>query len=80
MERITTKVKKWGNSLGVILPKKVVNSENIKEGLEVNITIQPKNKMTVKDLFEFAEKNKLPRLKKTTEQIMREVDEELWPE
>lgn len=80
MEKITAKVKKWGNSLGVILPKKVVNSENIKEGLEVSITIQTKNKMTVGDLFEFAEQNKLLKLRKNTRQIMKEIDEELWPD
>ena len=78
MEKINTKIKKWGNSFGVILPKKIVASENLKEGLEVNIIVQPNNTMSVADLMKFSEKNKLKNWKKPTEQIMREIDEELW--
>ena len=51
MEQINTKVKKWGNSLGVILPKKVVDSEDIKEDSEILITIQSIKKTKVKDIF-----------------------------
>ncbi|MBU0894409.1 MAG: hypothetical protein KKF48_04985 [Nanoarchaeota archaeon] len=79
MERITTKVKKWGNSFGIILPRKIFNKE-VREGLEVNVIIQPKNRMTVGDLLNFSKKNKLPKLKKSTQQIMDEIDKELWPE
>ncbi len=78
MEKINTKIKKWGNSFGVILPKNIVDSENLKEGLEVNIIIQPNNTMTVADLMKFSEINKLKNWKKLTDQIMREIDEELW--
>ncbi len=80
MEQISAKVKKWGNSFGVILPKNVIDKEQIKEGIEINITIQSKNKMTVGDLFKFAKKNKLPKSQKSTNQIMKEIDRELWPE
>jgi len=80
MELINTKVKKWGNSFGIILPKKVVDSEGIKEGIELKISIQPKNKMTVRELFKFSEQNKLPKLKKGTAQLMKEMDKELWPD
>jgi antitoxin component of MazEF toxin-antitoxin module len=34
-----TKVKCWGNSLGVILPKALVDQEELKEGEEVEITV-----------------------------------------
>ena len=80
MEQISAKVKRWGNSFGVILPKNVVDKEQIKEGIEINITIQSKNKMTVGDLFKFAKKNKLSISQKSTDQIMKEIDRELWPE
>lgn len=37
---VKTKVKCWGNSLGVVLPKAVVDAEELKEGEEVEITIR----------------------------------------
>jgi antitoxin component of MazEF toxin-antitoxin module len=35
-----TKIKSWGNSLGVIIPKTLVDSEGLKEGEEVEITVR----------------------------------------
>ena len=78
MEQINTKVKKWGNSFGITLPKRIIDKENITEGSEINITVQPKHKMTVGDLLEFSKKNCLPKLKKSTDEIMGEVDRDLW--
>jgi len=74
MKQITTKVKKWGNSFGIILPKKIVNSEKIKEGIEINIIIQQKNKTKVKDIFGILK----GKLNKDTKILMKEVDKELW--
>ena len=34
-----TKVRCWGNSLGVVLPKALVDEEELKEGEEVEITV-----------------------------------------
>lgn len=80
MERIKAVTKKWGNSFAVILPKKLVDTQNIEEGTEITITIEPTKKMSVGDLMEFAKKHPLPKSKKTTDKIMREIDEEFWPE
>ena len=80
MERIRTMVRKWGNSLGVILPREVVEKEKLREGLEISIAITPKNTTTVGELFDLSEKMRLPKLKKSTEKIMKEVDAQLWPE
>jgi antitoxin component of MazEF toxin-antitoxin module len=80
MEKVNAKIKKWGNSLGIILPKKIVDSENLKENSEVNIFIQPNKLMTVHDLIEFSRMNELKKLKKPTDKIMKEIDKELWPE
>lgn len=80
MERIKAIIKKWENSFAVILPKKLVDTQNIEEGTEITITIEPTKKMTVGDLMEFAKKHSLPKSKKTTDEIMREIDEEFWPE
>lgn len=80
MEQIRAKVKKWGNSFGIILPKNIVNSENIKEGTGVNITITLQNKMTVGDLMNFVKGLKLPKIEKSTDKIMKEIDKDLWNE
>ncbi len=80
MEQIKVKAKKWGNSLGVLLPKQLVHKQAIKEGSEIVITVQTKKTMTVRDLMDFARKHPLPKSKKTTREIMDEIDKELWPE
>ena len=51
MERIKAVVKKWGNSFGLILPKRIVDTEGLKEGTEIIITFEPNNKTKVKDIF-----------------------------
>ena len=35
-----SKVKRWGNSLGVILPKTLVEEEGLKEGEEVEVIVR----------------------------------------
>ena len=35
-----TKVKCWGNSLGIVLPKTLVDEEGLKEGEEVEVTVR----------------------------------------
>lgn len=34
------KVKCWGNSLGIVLPKSLVEQEELKEGEEVEVTVR----------------------------------------
>ena len=52
----------------------------IKEGTEMTITIEVNNKMTVGDLMEFARKHPLPKLRRPIQEIIEEVDRELWGE
>lgn len=80
MQKIKTHLRKWGNSLGVTLPKSITDAGKMKEGMEITITIEPKNKMSVKDIFEFAEKNPLPKPKKSIKEIIKEIDRDLWSE
>ena len=47
MEKTTVQVKRWGNSFGIVLPMKVVEKENLKEGVEITIIVQSKKKTTV---------------------------------
>jgi len=80
MEKVKTVVRKWGNSFGVILPREVVDTERIKEGTEITITIESNNKMTVGDLMEFARKHPLPKRKKSLRESLKEVKKDFWPE
>ena len=46
-------VRKWGNSLGITLPKELVESQNIKEGDKISLPIVIK-KADLKDIFGIA--------------------------
>lgn len=69
METKDVKIRKWGNSFGVIIPKEIVKNQDIKEGMFVRINIQLKNKTKAGNIFGIL-KGKLG----DTEKLMREVD------
>ena len=75
METIDVKVKKWGNSLGVVLPRNILDSENIAEGSDIEISVRAKHKTKVKDIFGML-KGKLVR---DTDEVLKEIDEEFEP-
>ena len=68
MIEIKTRLRKWGNSLGLVLPQKSLMG--LEEGCEITIFIEPIRT----DLRKLFGKKKL---KKSTEEIMREIDAEL---
>ncbi|MEK6852301.1 MAG: AbrB/MazE/SpoVT family DNA-binding domain-containing protein [Nanoarchaeota archaeon] len=72
MIELEAKTKKWGNSLGIIIPKEFAKSEGLKEEEEVRVIIQKKRAVRVKDIF-----GKLKGWKKPTSQIMKEIDKDL---
>jgi len=74
MKVMETRVKKWGNSMGILIPKDIIEKEHIKEGAEVEIVLTLKNKTTVNDIFGAI------KLKRPTDKILKEVDEDLWPD
>lgn len=39
---MTTKIQKWGNSYAVRIPKSFIEDLKLKEGFEVNLTVQNK--------------------------------------
>ncbi|MBI1970471.1 AbrB/MazE/SpoVT family DNA-binding domain-containing protein [Candidatus Woesearchaeota archaeon] len=47
---VDVKTKQWGNSIGVIIPKQVVDALQIKQGDDLMITIEKKNNV-LKDLW-----------------------------
>jgi len=69
MPEIIAKTKKWGNSIGIIIPKATVREHNIKPEQEIEIHIKSKLVTKVKDIF-----GKW-KFKKSTKQLMKEVDE-----
>ena len=61
-------LKKWGNSVGLIVPKEALEKESLKPKQMVRAIIKPIESVKVRDIF-----GKL-RLKKPTAQIMAEID------
>lgn len=59
------KTKKWGNSLGVILPAEIVHTSGLKPNEDVLINVERKSRV-LKELF-----GALP-FKKSTEQLLKE--------
>ncbi|MBS3082305.1 AbrB/MazE/SpoVT family DNA-binding domain-containing protein [Candidatus Pacearchaeota archaeon] len=76
MEQIKAKAKKWGNSIGIVIPANIVDKQSIKDGTEIIITITSDKKTKVKDVFGILKE----KLKRNTQELIDEVDEDLWPE
>ena len=45
-------VKAWGNSMGIVLPKKKIAEENISANQKVRVIVNPKGTLTARDLFD----------------------------
>jgi len=75
MVKSETRLKAWGNSIGVTLPKEDLEAEDLSVDDEVEVIVRKKSK-PLREVFgklrEFKAKSK-----KTTDEILREVDEEL---
>ncbi len=76
MQHMKTKVKKWGNSFGVMIPKDLMKKEHLREGSDIELTFNTANKTKVKDIFGILK----GKLKKDPQTLMDEVDKELWGE
>ncbi|MBS3074344.1 hypothetical protein J4447_02695 [Candidatus Pacearchaeota archaeon] len=72
---LTTKIRKWGNSYGIMIPKGFLREKKIANGEEINVIITKKHKENV--LRETFGKIKF---KKSTEEMMKETDKELYNE
>ncbi|MBI4981342.1 AbrB/MazE/SpoVT family DNA-binding domain-containing protein [Candidatus Woesearchaeota archaeon] len=66
MAEIECTTRKWGNSLGIILPKEIVNEEDIAENEKIMVGI--KKKHLAKEFFGL-----LHGWKRPTEEIKREM-------
>ncbi len=67
MEAIV-KAKKIGGSIGIIIPKQIVDKERIQEDDEIKVKIEKKDNLNL--LW-----GKFKGVRKSTRQIMKEIDE-----
>ena len=72
MIQIKSKLRRWGNSFGIVVPQKVVEKEDAKEGEEVIVLFTKRKNTVLREMFGSH------KFKKSTEQLMREADEELY--
>ncbi len=67
---VEVEVKKWGNSLGVVLPKEFVERENIQENKKIILTIIKEADLS--DIFGLVKKRKL------SGQKMKDLSKKEW--
>ncbi|MBI2452028.1 hypothetical protein HYV50_03035 [Candidatus Pacearchaeota archaeon] len=72
MIEIKTRLRRWGNSFGVVLPMKAIENEKVSEGEEVVILMKRKKNNVLRETFGTL------RFRKSTDQMMREIDEEIY--
>ncbi len=72
MIEIKTKLRKWGNSFGIVVPQKAVEETKAREGDEIVVLIAKNKENVLRETFGTA------KFKKPIEQIMRETDKELY--
>jgi antitoxin component of MazEF toxin-antitoxin module len=71
MEKIKSVARRWGSSLGVIIPRDVVEKEHIKEGQQIDFLI-------LKDSRALRETFGTLKFKKTSQQMKDETRAELY--
>jgi len=74
MIEIRTKLRKWGNSFGIVVPQRAVEAEEAKEGEEVIILLSKEKNNVLREMFGTM------KFKKPTKQLMNEIDKELYNE
>ena len=74
MKTIETTAKRWGNSIGIIIPKKVIDKEHIKTKDRVRILIIKESDRILRETFGLAK----DKIKKTAQQIKNEIRNELY--
>ena len=72
MIEIKTKLRKWGNSLGVVVPQHIIDKEKTKVGDDVTILFKRNDNNLLRDVFD------THKFSKNTDELLKEVDEELY--
>ena len=71
MIEVEGKIKKWGNSMGLLLTKEAVAKENLKEGDKVKALVT-KKKNPLEETFG------IMTFSRPIAKILKEVDKEAW--
>ena len=72
MIEIKSKLRRWGNSLGVVVPQKIIEQEKAKEGDEIVILFNKQQDNVLREMFGSFN------FKKSVDELMKEVDDELY--
>ncbi len=73
MQELESQLRKWGRSIGVVIPSEAVKKEGLKEGSTVKLIVLNKTS-ALEETFGML------KLKKSTDKILEEIDEEGWSE
>ena len=73
MIEVEAKVRKWGRSFGVVIPKEKIKEEGIKENETVTLLVGKKTNVLKETFGTF-------KFKKTTQEMLDEIDKEGWDE
>ncbi len=73
MLEVEAKVRKWGRSFGVVIPKDKVKEEGIKENETIKLLIAKKTNVLKETFGTF-------KFKKSTQEMLDEIDRESWDE
>lgn len=71
MTELTTKIRKWGNSYGIIIPHEVLRDKGMKEGEEIDAILVKKGNV-LRETFGSH------KFSKPVKKLMKEVDKELY--
>jgi len=74
MTIIETKVKKWGNSFGVVIPSEVIVAKQIKENEDIGVIIIKDSRKVLRDTFGIGK----GKIKKTGQEFKDEARRELY--
>lgn len=74
MIEIKAKLRKWGNSLGIVVPMNNLQKENFKENDEVVLLITKEKENVLKETFG------IHKFKKPIKKLMKETNKELYNE
>lgn len=71
MPEMEGKIKRWGNSFGVLIPTEIVKKENLKEGQKIGIILLKRSDVLKKTFGTL-------KLKKSAQKIKNELRAELY--
>jgi len=69
MIEIESQVKKWGNSLGIVIPKEIAKRIDLKPTIRIRLIIERPEATKVKDIF-----GKL-KIRESTDKLLKQTDE-----